>query len=315
MVGNKANSEAEPDDELMGLFESTQKAVEDNHKKGQAELERMGPERHEPIHNWLEEHKERCRTNKKRKRPCEEEQQQTECILKDARQLEEELLWRSGQFSPGWMTIDRCIRVCLPKQISDHAECVRQWRWDLLGSVASVRKHNSMFYFGIAACPYSRAINLNIGHSRKFGVMHILAYGLSPMMGDFEDFLIKYSWMQSDELDALCCLNQKPGRGGQGTKTMDGYLYLALRKREIDDWDLKPSKERQRFLENDEEKTKIQQMMLAEEISAIRTVRSNANSDARTTDAGSVADDAGSVADADDTDSDATTNDSVCDAM
>ena len=282
--------------------------MEDNHKKGQAELERMGPERYEHIHNWLEEHKERCRTNKKRKRPCEEEQQQTECILKDARQLGEELLWRSGQFPPGWMTIDRCIRVCLPKQVADHAECVRQCRLDLLDSVASVRKHNSMFYFGIAACPYSRAINLTIGHFRKFGEMHILAYGLSPMMGDFEDFLIKHSWMQSDELDAPCCLNQKPGRCGQGTKTMDGYLYLALREREIDDWDLEPSKERQMFLENDEERTKIEQMMFFEEISTIRTVRSNANSDAGTTDAGT-------VADTDDTDTDATTNDSVCDAM
>ena len=312
MLGNKANSDPESD-ELLCLWESTQKEMEENRKRAQAELERMGPERYEHIHNWLEEHKERCRTNKKRKRPCEEEQQQTECILKDARQLGEELLWRSGQFPPGWMTIDRCIRVCLPKQVADHAECVRQCRLDLLDSVASVRKHNSMFYFGIAACPYSRAINLTIGHFRKFGEMHILAYGLSPMMGDFEDFLIKHSWMQSDELDAPCCLNQKPGRCGQGTKTMDGYLYLALRQREIDDWDLKPSKERQRFLENDEEKTKIQQMM--QEISAIRTVRSNANSDAGITDAGSVADDAGSVADADDTDSDATTNDSVCDAM
>ena len=49
-------------------------------------------------------------------------------------------------------------------------------------------------------------------------------------------------------------------------------------------------------------------MMLFEEISTIRTVRSNANSDAGTTDAGT-------VADTDDTDTDATTNDSVCDAM
>ncbi len=90
MVGNKANSEAKPeDDELLCLWQSTQEEMEDNYKKGQAELERMGPERYEQIRNWLEEDKERRRTNKKRKRTWEEGQQQTECKLKDARQLEE----------------------------------------------------------------------------------------------------------------------------------------------------------------------------------------------------------------------------------
>ena len=260
-MGNKANSEAEPDDELMGLFESTQKKMEDNHKKGQAELERMGPERYEHIHNWLEEHKERCRTNKKRKRPCEEEQQQTECILKDARQLGEELLWRSGKLPPGWMTIDCCIRVCLPKQVADHAECVRQCRLDLLDSVASVRKHNSMFYFGIAACPHKRATYFNIGHLENFNVMHILAYGPSPVMGDFEDFLIKYSWMQSGELVAPRCLNQATGRGGQGTKKDAGYLYMTEKERTPDDCDVKFSPSRQRFLKNDDERAKIQLML------------------------------------------------------
>jgi hypothetical protein len=294
------------DDELLCLWASTQKEMEDDLKKGQAELERMGPERYGQIHSWLEEHKERCRTNKKRKRTWGEEQQQTECKLMDARQLQEELLWRSREFTPGWMTIDRCIRVVLPKQVDDHAECLRQWRWDLLGSVASVRKPNSMFYFGIAACPYSRATYFDIGHFENYHVMHILAYGPSPMMGDFEDFLIKYSWMQSDELHAPCCLNQRPGRGGQGTKTMGGYLYMAEREREIDDHDLKISKQRQRFVENDEERTKIQLMLV--ESSAIRTVRSNTNSDAGSTNAGT-------VPDTDDTDTDTTTNGSVCDAM
>jgi hypothetical protein len=308
------------DDELLCLWASTQKEMEDDLKKGQAELERMGPERHGRIHSWLEENKERCRKNKKRKRTWEEEQQQqTECKLKDARQLEEELVWRSGEFRAGWMTIDRCFRVCMPKQVADHAECMRQWRWDLLDSVASMRKQNSMFYFGIAACPYSRAINFNIGHVRNFDVMHILAYGPSRMMGDFEDFLIKYSWMQSDELHAPCCLNQKAGRGGQGDMTMDGYLYLALRQHTIDDCDLKFSKDRQRFLENDDERTKTQLMLVGS--STIRTVRSNTNSDAGTTDARSNTNsdagttDAGTGSDTDDTDTDATTNGSVCDAM
>ena len=301
---DKANSAAESD-ELLCLWDSTQNELEENYKRGQAELERMGPERAGWISNWLKEHEDGRRTNKKRKRTSEEEQQQIECKLKDARQLKEELLWCSGKFSPGWMTIDRCIRVCLPKQVADHAECMRQWRWDLLDSVAFVRKHNSMFYFGIAACPYNRATNLDFGHVRNFDVMNILAYGPSRMMGDFEDFLIKYSWMQSDEIRAPCCLNQRAGRGGQGTQAMEGYLYMAEREREIDDHDLKTTKARQKFLENVEERRKIQQML--DELDEIRSTRSNTNTDATTNDADTDPDT--------DTDSDATTNDSVRDAM
>ena len=297
MLGNKANSDPESD-ELLCLWESTQKEMEENCKRAQAELERIGPERYERIRNWLKEHtEEELRTNEKRKRTCEEEQQQTECKLLDARQLEEELLWRSAKLPPGWMTIDRCIQVCLPKQVADdHAECMmRRWRLHLLRSVASVRKHNRMFYFGIAACPHKRATYFNIGHLEKFNVMHILAYGPSPMIAGFEDFLIKYSWMQSDELQTPRCLNQKAGRGGQGTKKMEGYLYYAEREPKIDDHDLEISKDRQRFLKNDEEKTEIQQML------EISPTRSNTNTDATTNNANT-------DPDTDTTDTDATNN-------
>jgi len=144
------------------------------------------------------------------------------------------------------MTIDHCVRVDL-KQVDDHEACLRRCRLNLLDIVASLRDREKMFYFGIAADPGSRAINVDIGHLHRFKVMHILAYGPSRIMGDIEDFLIKYSWMQPV---AEKCLNQAPGRGGQGTKMMAGFCYLVEREETENDEDLKYKPARQFFLKN-----------------------------------------------------------------
>lgn len=259
----------EEPDELLRLWESAEEAAELNRKRALAEHARMGPERAAAIDEFLEDWKRETREEEKKKRRRKEEQQeQTECKLMDERELRQVLGECSNMFAPGWMTVDRCIRVCLPKQVDDDhhffAECMRRWRFDILGNVARLLvNHNKMFYFGIAASINldGRASNLKIGHARNFDAMHILAYGPSPVMGDFEDFLIKYSWMQSGELVAPRCLNQATGRGGQGTKKDAGYLYMTEKERTPDDCDVKFSPSRQRFLKNDDERAKIQLML------------------------------------------------------
>ena len=110
----------------------------------------------------------------------------------------------------------------------------------------SLRK---MFYIGIAADPKHRWGNEECGHVFNFDDMHLLAYGCSTTIGDFEDFLIKHAWLYHGQR----CLNQQVGRAGQGTPDQHSYLYICSRDKQPEDDDFdqcygNASKVRRKFM-------------------------------------------------------------------
>ncbi len=114
----------------------------------------------------------------------------------------------------------------------------------------SLRK---LFYIGIAADPKHRWENAECGHVFTFDAMHLLAYGCSTDIGDFEDFLIKHAWLHHGQR----CLNQHVGRCGQGTRDQQSYLYLCSREKrpeddEVDQCNDNASTVRKQFLKKQE---------------------------------------------------------------
>jgi len=258
----KKESDSESDELLNLLMQDPVKQEEERlAQEEESQRRRQELEKDAAISSFLQAlKKRRCENgiDKDSSDAGREEQEEAgrkgqECPLWDERNLKRELLSFQSQVPRGWMTIDHCVRVDL-KQVDDHKAFLRRCRLNLLDIVASLRDHEKMFYFGIAAYPGSRAINKNIGHLRRFKAMYILAYCPSRIMGDMEDFLIKYSWMQPD---AEKCLNQVAGRGGQGTKMMAGYCYLVEREETENDEDLRYKPARQLFLKNEADMEKI----------------------------------------------------------
>jgi hypothetical protein len=155
-----------------------------------------------------------------------------------------------------------CVSV-RPMLYEDPEILFRQLRAEFIKVVASLcRSH--MFYFGIAANPPQRCHNKENGHllipSRDgftYEAMHLLAYGCSTIIGDFEDFLIKHAWLHQD---GPRCLNQAKGRGGQGTKDDAQYLYICNREHQPEDMDRKYSTGRQKFLSNEANRVEIESM-------------------------------------------------------
>jgi hypothetical protein len=125
--------------------------------------------------------------------------------------------------------VDRCFSV-RPRPGEDTTIFFRDRRSEFRKTYEdlSLRK---WFYIGIAANPQHRWDNAIFGHAFTFDTMHLLAFGCSTTIGDFEDFLIKHAWLHHGQR----CLNQQVGRCGQGTREQNSYLYICTREKQPED--------------------------------------------------------------------------------